>query len=196
MLSVTTRGADSGSWYTPTPRTGRSRTIRMKYFWLTMKHKWFVLLAGCRVGAPLWRLLLHDLSKLLPAELPHYQRQFFGRADDPAGFIGCWLHHQNRNAHHWEYWIPRTGHHRCNPAYPDMKPLPMPMWAVKEMIADWLAAGRAYEGRWPDLTNWTWLEKSWNRMQLHKDTQIRIAEVLICRLNMLELPACMTTRWG
>ena len=153
----------------------------MKYFWLTLKHKWFVLLAGRKTNAPLWRLIIHDWTKLTPTELPHYQRQFFGKADDPSGFVRCWLHHQNSNQHHWEYWIPRTGHSRCDPPYQDNEPIPMPDWAVREMVADWLAAGRAYEGQWPDPNDWRWLQQNFLRIarNLHPDTLGRLRAVLI-----------------
>lgn len=155
----------------------------MRYLWLTLKHKWFVFLAGLRTGAPIWRLLLHDLSKLRPSELPHYQRQFFGRADRPDKFVECWTRHQNRNPHHWEYWIPRTGHMRCDPPYADNAPIPMPMWAVREMVADWLGAGRAYEGKWPDTNNWIWFRKSYPKMRLHRITHTRVRAVVCGRLG-------------
>lgn len=132
----------------------------MRYFVLTLKHKWFVLLAGRRVGVGWWRLLTHDWTKFLPSELPHYQRQFFGKADDPEGFIRCWLHHQNSHEHHWEYWIPRTGYTRCTPPYPDNVPIRMSRDAVREMVADWLGASRAYEGRWPTALDWPWRKKN------------------------------------
>ena len=150
----------------------------MNYFWLTIKHKWFVLLAGLSTKTPLWRLIIHDWTKFTPSELPHYQRQFFGKADDPKGFMTAWLHHQNHNPHHWEYWIPRSGHKRCDPPYEDNKPCTMPMWAVREMVADWLAAGRTYEGKWPKLDNWTWLNKHLSKMQLSPQTRIKVAYVL------------------
>lgn len=150
----------------------------MRYFWLTAKHKWFVLLAGLRLRVPLRRLLTHDLSKFLPSELPHYQRQFFGRADDPSGFIACWLRHQNRNDHHWEYWIPRTGHNRCDPPFKDNEPIPMSDAAVREMVADWMGAGRAYEDKWPDIHNWTWFNKNRDKMRLHMTTLGRILKII------------------
>ncbi len=150
----------------------------LKYAWLAIKHKWFVLLAGRKTGACLWDLLIHDLSKFRPSELPHYGRQFFGAADDPEGFIRCWLRHQNRNKHHWEYWIPRTGHNRCDPPYADNEPIPMPMRYVREMIADWMGAGRAYEGRWPNWNSWAWFQKNVGRMRLHDDTWARIQKVI------------------
>ncbi len=142
----------------------------MKYFMLTVQHKWFVFLAGLRVGASLWRLLLHDWTKFMPSELPHYQHQFFGKADRPGLFIKAWVHHQNAHAHHWEYWIPRTGHNRCAPPYPDNEPIPMPEWAVREMVADWMGASRAYTRVWPSLKSWKWLEQNGDKIRIHPET--------------------------
>lgn len=153
----------------------------MKYLILTLKHKWFVFLAGLRTGCPIWRLITHDLSKFLPSELPHYQRQFFGAKDQPYEFIKCWLKHQNRNDHHWEYWIPRTGHSRCIPPYADNEPIYMPFEACQEMVADWMGAGRAYEGKWPDVNNWTWWKENINKiaMNMHPDSVEHLREILI-----------------
>ena len=152
--------------------SSKSRIGQMlSYAILTMKHKYFVYVAGRYLDVPVWRLIVHDLSKLSLVELPHYGRQFFGPADDPDGFIKCWIHHQNHNDHHWEYWVPRTGHNRCDPPYPDGEPVKMPFDAAAEMIADWLGAGRAYEGKWPDLHNWTWLDENLPKMKLHERTR-------------------------
>lgn len=150
----------------------------MKYFWLTLKHKWFVFLAGLKTKAPLWRLVIHDWTKFTPWELPHYQRQFFGKADDPEGFMRCWLHHQNHNPHHWEYWVPRTVHAKCPKAFLDNKPIPMPEWAVREMVADWLGASRAYEGVWPQPGKWPWFEKNIFKIRVHPETLESIFKVL------------------
>ena len=151
----------------------------MKYLWLTIKHKWFVFLAGLRTGAPIWRLIIHDWTKLTPSELPHYQRQFFGKADDPGGFIRCWIHHQNANPHHWEYWVPRTGHNRCSPPYRDNMPVEMPDWAVREMVADWLGASRAYDGRWPTKDNWPWFKTNFRKIRVGPETRIFIQQVIL-----------------
>lgn len=160
----------------------------MAYFWLTIRHKWFVFLAGIRTKAPLWRLVIHDWTKFMPSELPHYQKQFFGKADDPAGFMRCWIHHQNSNPHHWEYWIPRTGHSRCDPPFKDNTPVPMPEWAVREMVADWLGAGRAYEGKWVDwMEGWTWLEKNRHKMRFHSETS-RMVDKVISEVSGLAPP--------
>lgn len=148
----------------------------MNYFWLTLKHKWFVFLAGLKIKTPLHLLLLHDLSKFSYSEYRHYQRQFFGSGSN--NFIEAWVHHQNHNPHHWEYWIPRTAHN-----YPKNKPIPMPWKYVREMIADWMGASRAYTGVWPEKDNWPWYEQNYKKLRLHLVTRNRIY-VTLMYLNM------------
>ncbi len=151
----------------------------IQYLWLTLKHKVFVFRAGLRTGAPLWRLIIHDWSKFMPAEAPYYGRQFFGAADDPLGFSKAWLHHQHINPHHWEYWILVSGHNRGG--FKDLDPLPMPMWAVREMVADWMGATRAYEGEWPiNITSWGWFQKEWVKiaLRMHPETIVRVEDIL------------------
>lgn len=147
----------------------------LQYLWLTIKHKAFVLRAGLWTKAPLWRLVIHDWSKFMPSEAPHYGRQFFGDKGDPAGFARAWLHHQNSNPHHWEYWIPRSAHNRGDG---DKEPLEMPEWAVREMAADWMGASRVYEGRWPTPESWPWLEKNLGTIRVHPNTIDAIVRIL------------------
>jgi hypothetical protein len=149
----------------------------MRYVLLTIKHKWFVFLAGLQIGVPLYLLILHDWSKFTAKELPHYQRQFYGKADKPLEFSYAWLHHQKCNKHHWEYWIPITGHTRGG--YSDMQPLPMPEKYIKEMVADFLGASRAYEGKWPGKT-WDWWDKNRKKIETHchAETWKRIEQIL------------------
>ena len=153
----------------------------LKYAWLTLKHKFFVFRAGIKIGVSFWRLLTHDLSKFSPKELPHYGRQFFGDKSDPKGFMKAWIHHQNSNDHHWEYWIPRTGHNRATPPYPDNEPVEMPTEAVKEMVADWMGASRAYNGQWPKPGNWEWYDTHWEKIKpkLHEKTALFIEQIMV-----------------
>ena len=111
------------------------------------------------------------------AEAPHYGRQFFGPADDSLGFACAWLHHQNLNPHHWEYWIARSAHTRGG--YEDNDPLPMPEPYIREMVADWLGAARAYEGKYPEtLEGWNWLRENWNKIQMHYQSRRILMNVL------------------
>jgi len=150
----------------------------LKYIWLTIKHKWFVFIAGRKLGVSFLRLLTHDMSKFSWHELPHYGEQFFGSANDPEGFIKCWVHHQNKNEHHWEYWIPRTGHSRCDPPYEDNVPLPMKKQAALEMIADWVGACKAYEGVWPKKNKWKWFNENFDKINIHPNTRHFIIKTL------------------
>ena len=158
----------------------------LKYAWLAVRHKWFVLLAGLRIGCPIGRLLAHDLLKFSRAELPHYGRQFFGDRGDPDGFAAAWLHHQNRNDHHWEYWIPRTAHNRDDPEMKPPGPMEMPHGAVLEMVADWVGACRAYEGRWP-RGSWEWYERRAGEIELHPATRRKVEAVVAVATGVMIL---------
>lgn len=164
----------------------------LKYSWLTFKHKWFVFCAGLKTGAPLWRLVIHDWSKLTRAEAPHYGRQFFGDKSDPLGFTYAWNHHQKTNPHHWEYWIPESGHNRGG--YQDREPLPMPEHFIREMVADWLGASRAYEGAFPrSMAEWSWLNQNFAKCRLHDDTRRATMRVLS---GVFKGEAFPLTLWG
>jgi len=150
----------------------------LKFFKITLKHKWFVFQAGLKLRVSFWRLIKHDCSKFLLSEMPYYGKQFYGSANDEKGYIKCWLKHQNRNDHHWEYWIPRSGHYKCNPPYPNNEPIPMPEQCLREMISDWMGAGKAYEGKWPDINNWTWFENNKDKIRLHEETRKLLYKII------------------
>lgn len=149
----------------------------MKYAWLTLKHKWYVLLAWRKFGwssFTLWKAITHDLSKFSRVELSHYNRHFCGDKRDPVGFATAWLHHQNCNPHHWEYWITRSDHSHGRSGAVDGCLL-MPIPDVIEMIADWMGASMAYTGSW-EISEW--LDKNLSRMQLHPRTANRISLIM------------------
>jgi hypothetical protein len=139
----------------------------LEYASYVARHKWFVFRAGLKTGAPLWRLLIHDWSKLSPAEWGAYVESFYkpldpsiGRGEGQAGveldksmraarasrFKAAWLHHQHRNPHHWQHWVLREDEG-------DTKCLEMPDGLVREMVADWMGAGRAITGKW-EVASW------------------------------------------
>lgn len=99
----------------------------VEYLKYIVRHKLCVAVAGFFLGVSWWRLLTHDLSKLLPSEwFPYadhfYDREMADRETFAYGFptegapYGCfvddrftlaWLYHQHRNPHHWQYWVTR-----------------------------------------------------------------------------------------
>lgn len=145
----------------------------VKYLSYVLRHKWFVLRAGLRTGAPLWRLLIHDYSKFSRAEWTPYVNRFFAgragvedKAADSAEFKAAWRHHYTHNPHHWNFWL----------AYEDeQRPMAMPAHFVREMVADWMGAGRAITGSW-DMSEW-WANAS-PRMSLHPDTRALVERLV------------------
>lgn len=137
----------------------------LKYASYVVRHKWFVFRAGLQTGAPLWRLIIHDWSKLTPAEWFPYVRSFYGpqpRTDAVKdAFDAAWLHHQHRNPHHWQHWLLQEDDGA-------LKLLEMPEHFVREMVADWMGAGRAITGKWEARS---WYEKNCHKIKLHPATQ-------------------------
>jgi len=149
----------------------------MKRFWSYLKyvvrHKWFVLVAGNRIGASYWRLLIHDASKFLPSEWLPYSRTFYkpdgsNQYVESPEFNMAWLMHQHRNKHHWQYWILKMD---CGL----VEPLPMPTKYIYEMVADWMGAGRAITGKWEVRE---WYEKNKNEILLSKRTKLMVEFIL------------------
>lgn len=153
----------------------------LKYFKSLMTHKWFVFLECCKLGIP-WLGIIHDWSKFLPSEWIPYARYFHGgwpegpevwrscpsytgptKSSVQSDFDEAWLHHQNYNKHHWQYYL------LVQDDDPD-KVLPMPDRYRREMLADWRGAGRAYTGK--DNTREWYLERAdqWDR-RLHPQTK-------------------------
>lgn len=162
-------------------------TANLKYLKYVVKHKIFVFIAGRKLGVPLWRLMIHDWTKFMPAEWSGYRDRFFtgrtGQLDkeqDALAFHLSWTHHWHHNPHHWEYWLRASSANEsvtpgAHPMFQSMKPMRMPVTYVFEMVADWMGAGRAITGSW-DMTEW--FEENKNRMVLHDETR-RLAEKLV-----------------
>lgn len=136
----------------------------MKYLSDVLAHKWYVLVAGLRIGGiPLWNLLIHDLSKFSPIEFVTYRRRFGGGKFSVDEWNRAWLHHIHRNPHHWEHWILKG------------EPLEMPEKYAREMVADWMAASRAYTGNW-DMRDW--LMRKYDKLALHPRTRTYVSSIL------------------
>lgn len=138
----------------------------LQYAKYLIRHKWFVLVAGVKIGVPLWRLVVHDWSKFLPSEwLPYANYYYGGTPPDQSAkvhFDVAWLLHQNRQPHHWQFWvlIQDSG---------EVSALEIPVVFLREMVADWAGAGRAINGSW-DILDW-WNSNA-DKMQLHPETEV------------------------
>lgn len=163
----------------------------LRYFWYVLKHKYFVFIAGLKTGAPIWRLIVHDLSKFRLDEFIPYAQYFYDdglkKREDidsfllfsnpesaPFGYFVkdrfnmAWLLHQRRNPHHWQWWYLVQDNDPSTP-------IPMPESFIREMVADWAGAGRTITGGW---TVAEWYNKNKDKIQLHPDTR-ELVEMLI-----------------
>ena len=137
--------------------------------WTVLKHKWYVMLSAHMVGLKWWQVIGHDMSKLGWSEFLGYVYRFYAGSPRQMAYVmeKAWLHHQNHEMHHPEYWVPRTNmtaygyviNNGC---------LEMSHRAAKEMVLDWLAAGMAYNGSW-DIGGW--LSGNFSKKQLHYNTR-------------------------
>lgn len=149
-----------------------------KYLKYILKHKWYVFLAGISLGAPLWALIIHDWQKFTFSEWTPYMKYFMRPEQDPSelkderlkkDFEKAWLHHIHYGPHHWEYWLL----HKKGGGY--FKTIEMPDRYRKEMLADWIGAGKAITGF--DNTP-QWYEENKDKIKLHPTTRIWVEEQL------------------
>lgn len=108
-------------------------------------HKYWVYHYGKQIGVGTWRLLMHDISKFSPIEFWE-SVEFYQGTSSPIppckkanGFSKAWQHHKGRNPHHYEYW---TDNYDAGTTL-----IPMPLYYLEELLADWMAAGRTYQGK-------------------------------------------------
>ncbi len=143
-----------------------------KHFKYTMIHKYWVARYCFEIGL-YWQGITHDWNKFLPSQFFAYAGNFF---DDhkkyKSAFAYAWLEHQNRNKHHWHYWLSVNFEG-------EIKPLEMPNEYIGEMVADWRAAGKAKgtsDGSYAETARY--YEENEDRMILHPMTKKTVEFIL------------------
>ena len=84
----------------------------------------------------------HDASKYGEEEFGAYRDYFYDpehHSRSSEAFNLAWLHHQNHNPHHWQYWVLIN-----DVDEPQVHPLDMPFKYIMELLCDWASAGRHY----------------------------------------------------
>lgn len=148
-----------------------------KYLRYLVRHKIYVARECFKLGL-VWRGLVHDLSKFRPSEFMPYARYFYGKIKDDTKekFDKAWLYHQKRNPHHWQFFI--LVH---DDGGPDTI-MEMPEKYRKEMLADWVGAGKA-QGKVSPINDpffecRVWYYKKKDNIKLGKNTRSYIEEAL------------------
>lgn len=137
---------------------------------------------------------MHDLSKFLPDEFIPYANYFYGKKGsdikkgrDETGYYKptdtgdrafdmAWLLHQKRNRHHWQWWLLPTDEE-------GLKIFDIPNMYIKEMICDWVGAGKAQGFCSPKNDKYfetcKWYQKNGSKMQLTKITRQQIESIIV-----------------
>lgn len=139
-----------------------------KHFRKICIHKYWVFHYCWRAGIPV-QGLMHDLSKFSPTEFFESVKYYQGTSSPieackkANGWSAAWLHHKGRNKHHYEYWQDNFDNGTVH--------LEMPMKYKKEMLCDFLGAGRAYYGKsfsYEKELNW-WKVKTSRPLAMNKN---------------------------
>lgn len=147
----------------------------LAYLKYLIRHKFYVFVAGIRIGVNWWQLLIHDWQKFTPAEWPGYVKTFYVTDGKKRAYNErdtmlqyAWNHHQKHCQHHWQYWVVTwdEGHREA---------LRIPYKYVKEMFADWCGAGKAIKNKW-DINEW--YVKHIDMMMLHPETKTELERLL------------------
>jgi hypothetical protein len=114
------------------------------------------------------------MSKFHPIEFWESVKYYQGTSSPiPAckkenGYSKAWQHHKGHNPHHYEYW---TDNYDSGTTL-----IPMPFDRVVEMIADWCAAGRTYQGKdWSLKSQSEWWE---HKKKLNPAIHIKTRDLL------------------
>jgi hypothetical protein len=111
--------------------------VYWRYFLYVLDHKLNVLIECWQEGLYL-QGIFHDMSKFSPQEFFPYALKFYSNQKDENTELRwkkAWLHHQNHNKHHWEYWIVNKNTREA---------LPMPKKYLIEMACDWKSFSRKW----------------------------------------------------
>jgi len=145
----------------------------IEYFKYLLRHKFKLFTVGFVMNIPIWTLIKHDMSKFLPSEFFDCAKTFYyengGSTYNPtANFEKAWLFHQNRNRHHWNYWVSTSDDGTLTPVF-------MENQYVREMVADWITMGFTVPGA---LSPAQYYLKIRDTLIMHPDSQY-FAEVLL-----------------
>ena len=112
----------------------------------------------------------HDDSKYSEEEYEAYCDYFYDKRTDDVkqAFNLAWLHHQNNNPHHWQYWLLQKDDGTVDP-------MPMDYENIIEMICDWWSFSWVSDNL---LEIFNWYEKNESDMILNPETECTVKHIL------------------
>ena len=124
----------------------------------------------------LWNATDHDKSKFEKFEYDAYDDYFYGGNRSfkvVQMFNYAWLHHQNKNPHHWQYWVLIQDNPEDETS--TAIPLVMPVVYVLEMIADWWSFSWNKEDKYELFS---WYADNEKNILLNKNTRNLVEDIL------------------
>lgn len=120
------------------------------------------------------RYLVEMLDGSQPAPFWAHDYEVEGLEKAKQNFDYAWNLHQKRQPHHWQFWLLTfdTG---------ETFPLDMPEKYCREMVADWIGAGRAITGK---IEVGTWYAKNRDNIKLTARTRDRVEELVESFIGM------------
>ena len=126
---------------------------------------------------------MHVMSKFSPTEFWESVKYYQGNISPidackkENGWSSAWMHHKGKNKHHYEYWQDDFDNGGT--------PIEMPIKYKKEMLCDYLGAGRAYYGK--DFTytkEYIWWQSRMNKpLAMHPNDKVFITTWLSKLVN-------------
>ena len=111
------------------------------------------------------RMEAHDASKSDKEEYEPYAEWFYGdhpdEGEEKDAFDLAWVHHQNLNDHHWQYWVLIQ-----DTSEPKYLSLDMSKEAIYEMLCDW----HSFSAKDPESTAYSWYNNNKENMLLSDNT--------------------------
>lgn len=109
----------------------------------------------------------HDSTKWSANEFRGYYDYY--ESDDPdenleSELNKAWLHHQNHNSHHWQYWVVIQDDDA------ELVPVDMPFECICEMVCDW----HSFSAKNPNSTALNYYEAKKDVMILSKYTRTTV----------------------
>lgn len=142
----------------------------VKHFKKICTHKYWVAKYCFKMGL-YHQGIMHDMSKFSLVEFGESLKYYQGTSSPidackkVNGYSLAWQHHKGRNPHHYEYWT--DNYDKGTIA------IKMPFKYACEMLADYIAAGKAYMGEgfsWSAELEW-WVNKIATNPKMHPDTK-------------------------
>ena len=133
-----------------------------------IKHKYWVARYCFQLGL-YWQGIVHDWSKFSYTEFSRSIKYWDDTISPLAneknihGYSETFLHHRGRNPHHYEYWVTKLDIGGV--------PVKMPKEYALELVCDYLAAGKVYNGNsFQGEYNW-WIKYISSPRAIHTETK-------------------------